>query len=247
VKHLVTTYSTVDWSADGLLVTKTRPKAPDARRRFRNELRVDRLLLSEHVPVRTPALVDFDVQHRRLTFEAVQGETLGSKYPTEISELEIVQMVKLARSLQHFSPRRRWLRAFDSSVRLRSAQRVGLLTTTQANALLVITQREHRTLSFAHGDITARNVMTSPQGLTLIDWEWAGLYPKDYDLAFLWFSLVDVSGGRELLEEIGQPREAFLLSALLIQLWHLQWFVGEPFKAKHFGTRDELLNRLDVN
>jgi hypothetical protein len=64
----------------------------------------------------------------------------------------------------------------------------------------------------------------------------------------LWFSLVDVRGGRQLLEEvIGQPSESFLLSALLIQLWHLQWFVGEPFKAKHLATRDELLNRLDVN
>jgi hypothetical protein len=93
VKRLVTTYSTVDWSADGLLVTKTRPKAPDARRRFRNELRVNRLLLSEHAPVSSPALVDFDIQHRRLTFEAVLGENLGPKYLTELSELEIGEMV----------------------------------------------------------------------------------------------------------------------------------------------------------
>jgi Phosphotransferase enzyme family len=180
--RLVTTYSTIDWSADGLLVTKTRPKGPDARRRFRNELRVNRSLLPKPSMVRTPALVDFDVQHRRLTFEAVRGETLGPKYPTELSELEIVEMVELARSLQQFNPRRRWLRTFDSSVRLRIAERVGLLAITQANALYAIAQRELRTLSFAHGDITARNVMTSTRGLTLIDWEWAGLYPKDYDL-----------------------------------------------------------------
>jgi hypothetical protein len=52
----------------------------------------------------------------------------------------------------------------------------------------------------------------------------------------------------EALEElIGQPSESFLLSALLIQLWHLQRFVGEPFKAKHLATRDELLNRLGVD
>jgi tRNA A-37 threonylcarbamoyl transferase component Bud32 len=211
VTRLVTTYSTVDWSADDSLVTKTRPKAPDARRRFRNELQVNRLLLSERASIRTPALVDFDVQHRRLTFEAVRGETLGPKYPTELSELEIVEMVELARSLQQSNPSRRWLRAFDSAVRLRSAQRVGLLTMTQANALHAIAQREHRTLFFAHGDITSRNVMTSPQGLTVIDWEWAGLYPKHYDLAFLWFSLVDVRGGRQLLEAIiGQPSESLL-------------------------------------
>jgi aminoglycoside phosphotransferase len=230
------------------LSRRPRPKAPDARRRFRNELRVNRLLLSERVPIRTPALVDFDVQHRRLTFDAVQGETLGPKYPTELSELEIAGMVELFRSLQQFNPRRRWLRMFDSSIRLRSAQRVGLLTEAQASVLLAIAQREHRTLSFAHGDITARNVMTSPQGSTLIDWEWAGLYPKHYDLAFLWFSLVDVNGGRRMLEGIiGRPSVSFLLSALLIQLWHLQWLVGEPFKAKHLATRDELLSRLGID
>lgn len=89
--------------------------------------------------------------------------------------------------------------------------------------------------------------MTSPLGFTLIDWEWAGLYPEHYDLSFLWFSLVDVSEGRKQLEAIvGPPSSSFLLSALLIQLWHLQWFVAEPFKAKHFATRDELLLRLDI-
>jgi hypothetical protein len=40
--RLVTTYSTLDWSADGAHVTKTRSSALDARRRFRNELRVNR-------------------------------------------------------------------------------------------------------------------------------------------------------------------------------------------------------------
>jgi Phosphotransferase enzyme family len=246
--RLVTTYSTIDWSTDGSLVTKTRPNAPDARRRFRNELRVNRLLLRKPFVVRTPRLVDVEVQHRRLTFEAVQGEPLGPKYPTELFEPELIGMIELARSLQDLSLPRRWLRTSDSPARLRSAQRAGLLTGTQANALLPIAEREHRRLSFAHGDLTARNVMTSPMGLTLIDWEWAGLYPKDYDLAVLWFSLVDLSGGRKRLEStIGRPSESFLLSALLIQLWHLQWFVSQPFTAKHLATRDELIARLDFN
>jgi hypothetical protein len=115
--------------------------------------------------VRTPALVDFEVQHRRLIFEAVQGETLGTKYPIELSEPEIIGMEQLARSLQDFGLRRRWLRTSNSSVRLRSAQHAGLLTETQANALLPIAEREHRKRSFAHGDLTARNAMTSPLGL----------------------------------------------------------------------------------
>lgn len=227
--RLVTSYSRVDWSADGSLVTKTRPCAPDARSRFRNELRVNLLLSHTRPPVLTPALVDFDVQRRQLTFEAVQGETLGPKYPSELSERSIREVVELAGSLKDFDPRRRWLRSFSSPTRIRSAQRAGLITNTQTAQLHYVAEVAHRRLYFAHGDITARNVMTSPLGFTLIDWEWAGLYPEDYDLGFLWFSLVDVSEGRKQLEAIvGPPSSSFLLSALLIQLWHLQWFVAEP-------------------
>jgi hypothetical protein len=70
VPRLVTTYSTLDWSADGTLVSKTRLPALDARRRFRNELRINRLLSAHRPPVQTPPLVAWDVQHRRLTFAA---------------------------------------------------------------------------------------------------------------------------------------------------------------------------------
>jgi aminoglycoside phosphotransferase (APT) family kinase protein len=99
----------------------------------------------------------------------------------------------------------------------------------------------HTTLRFAHGDLTARNVIATDKGPVLIDWEWAGLYPPGYDRAFLWFSLIDIESGR-LQVEVDEP--AFLLSALLIQLWHLQWYVPEPFVVKHMATRDELVARL---
>ena len=100
-------------------------------------------------------------------------------------------------------------------------------------------------MRFGHGDLTARNVLGSPEGMTLIDWEWAGLYPDGYELAFLWFSLVDVENGRALVEEhVDTEERAFLLSALLIQLWHLQWYVPTEFRDKHLATRDELIVRL---
>jgi thiamine kinase-like enzyme len=80
-------------------------------------------------------------------------------------------------------------------------------------------------------------VLQGPDGTTLIDWEWAGLYPEGYELAFLWFSLVDVEHARERVEARYQGDErAFLLSAILIQLWHLQWYVPPEFRAKHIAT-----------
>jgi hypothetical protein len=88
-------------------------------------------------------------------------------------------------------------------------------------------------------------VLDHPDGPVLIDWEWAGLYPPGYDLAFLWFSLVDVPGGRRHVETmVDTGEETFWLSALVIQLWHLQWFVPEPFRPRHEQARDELVERL---
>jgi hypothetical protein len=81
-------------------------------------------------------------------------------------------------------------------------------------------------------------------GLVLVDWEWAGLYPAGYDLAFLWFVLVDLPESRALVErEIHGDPTAFWLSALLIQLLHLEWLQGE-FRPRHEATRDLLVQRL---
>ena len=86
-------------------------------------------------------------------------------------------------------------------------------------------------------------------GLALIDWEWAGLHPPGYDLAFLWYSLVDVPGAAARVEHIARDRAGldgptFLLSALLIELWHLQWYLPAELQPKHRARRDALLARL---
>ncbi len=87
--------------------------------------------------------------------------------------------------------------------------------------------------------------MRAADHLVVIDWEWAGLYPAHYDLAFLWYSLVDVPGGRAHLETLcAGDTPSFLLSALLIQLHHLQWYVPPEFQSTHLATRDELISRV---
>jgi hypothetical protein len=245
MSRMVTTYSTLDWSADGTLVTKTRLPAFDARRRFRNELRINRLLNAQRPPVQTPPLVASGVQHRRLTFVALPGQPLGPKYPLQLATPDVDAMIDIAHRLRAFSPHRRWLRRFNSVGRLGLARRAGLLTHAQTVQLVGIPGRVHSRLRFGHGDLTARNVLGCPDGPALIDWEWAGLYPDGYELAFLWFSLVDVEHGRARVEEhLDTDERAFLLSALLIQLWHLHWYVPSEFRDKHLSTRDDLIARL---
>ena len=38
--------------------------------------------------------------------------------------------------------------------------------------------------------------------------------------------------------------DRLLLTALLIQLWHLQWYTPAKFRGRHLRTRDELIARL---
>lgn len=257
-RRLSTTYTQVSWSQDGTLVTKVRLAAVDARRRFRNELRVNRLLIDERPPVPAPRLVAHDVQHRRLTFEAFAGEPLGPKYPHTLEAAQVDAVADLALRLRTYQPRRRWLRRIDPVRRLRLAHSAGVLTAEQLTDLLPLADQSGRRLTFAHGDLTARNVLAATdQGrnggeLALIDWEWSGLCPPGYDLAFLWYSLVDVPAAADRVEHLalsraGVDEPAFLLSALLVQLWHLQWYLPKPFRTKHLTRRDHLLGRLTTN
>ncbi|MBK5222525.1 MAG: hypothetical protein JJE52_06565 [Acidimicrobiia bacterium] len=203
-RRLDTTYTHLTWSEHGTLVTKRRAPSPGARRQFRNEWRVNRLVLVQPPPGSTPAMVGHDAQHLSLTFEAVDGEPFGPKYPPQLEPGDLDAMAELAQALVAYSPRRRWMRRLDSVRRLRASE-----------------------------------------GAVLIDWEWAGLYPPGYDLAFLWFSVGEVSGALAAIEarnDVGE--DAFLLAALIVELWHLQWFVPPDFRAPHLATRDELVGRL---
>ncbi|HSP02413.1 MAG TPA: phosphotransferase [Acidimicrobiales bacterium] len=245
-RTLTTTYTTLTWSEDGRSVTKVRDPAHDARRRFRYELKVNTLLRDRPPPVPTPRLLDHDIGRRSLTFEAIGAEPVGPKYATELATEDLDAILTLTERLREFDPRRRWFRRLDSAQRLALAQRHGLLTTSQTAGLRAIARRAHTRYRFCHGDITARNVLRHADTgeLTLIDWEWAGLYPDGYELAFLWYSLIDVPDGRERVEARVARPDAFLLSALLITLWHLQWYLPGPFREKHLRTKDELVERL---
>jgi hypothetical protein len=246
VRRLDTNYSTLVWSADGTQLTKSRPPGNDSRRRYLNEVRVNHLLNRCRPPVSTPRLLAIDRPARGLTFEALLGEPLGPKYPTDLTAAHIETMIGLAHAMRSYDPpRRRWMRRVHTERRLALATRLGALDPRAAETLITVARRHHRRLRFGHGDLTARNVLRHGDDVALIDWEWAGLYPTGYDEAFLWFSLQDLHGGRARVEQAASVDEpSFLLSALLVQLWHLQWYVPAEFRPAHLATRDELIGRL---
>ena len=225
----MTPRSDVSWSADGQIVTKrlTDPDLPysilgSAERAFRNERNVNRLLLQAPPPVPTPRLVGCDRRGRRMDFEAVDGQPLGPKFPLALDRREVGDLVILAQRLGGYRPRRRWFRRLDVRRRLSRHVAVGLIS--EEDAHLVCGAAVGLRWRFGHGDITARNVIRASDGrLVLIDWEWAGWYPAGYDLAFLWFTLIDVPGARDTARSYvpSHLQKSFLVSAILVNLLHL--------------------------
>lgn len=257
-RRVVTTNKArLQWSDDGTEVTKSlRPEtvgwdgsfvgvATDV---FDNEIRVHRLLAASPPPVPVPRLIRSSRPARSLTVEAIDGEPLGPKFPLELAPADVDGMIGLARAVEtHRPPPQPWFGRLDLEARLEVHVGSGSCSADDAGTLRELARRAPG-LRFAHADITARNVLRDRAGrLVLIDWEWAGLFPPSYDLAFLWFSLIDVPGGRARVEAAIAPDEwpGFLLSAALVQLLHLElWSDGnEPFAANHRAAYAEQLRR----
>jgi Ser/Thr protein kinase RdoA (MazF antagonist) len=242
------------WSADGSTITKT-PVAfwdddvlGDGRRAFANEQRVNRMLRRAPAPVRSPALVAHR-RNRELVVEAIAGDAVGPKFPAQLAPGDLDGMIDLAVRLRAYRPRRRWFRRLEVGRRIDLHERDGLLDASDAQLLRRLVADVPPRLRFAHGDITARNVLRDAGGLVLIDWEWAGLYPEGYDLAFLWFSLLDLEGGRAAVEAVVPEthRRWFLLCALLVQLQHLHMWRSRPvspFAPRHEATATALLAQV---
>jgi Phosphotransferase enzyme family len=263
-RQVLTGLSTIHWSDDGARVTKRhepgtnaeklgprtiildhhRPGSNHWARHFAYELRVNQLLTRHRPPVPTPRLLGHDRKALTMEFEAVAGYRLGPKFPLELATPDLEALVALASALPSYHPRPRWLRTLPVQSRLRRAHRLGLLGSDEYPALQEVVSRVQMRWAFAHADINPSNVVVTDEGLVLVDWEWAGLYPAGYDLAFLWFVLVDLPESRVFVERRihGDPT-SFWLSALLIQLLHLEWLPSD-YLPRHEATRDALVERL---
>lgn len=229
-------------------VTKTLLTRRTALRRlFLDELQVNRLLVAEPPPFPFARLLAADRRAGTMTFEAVPGPQYGPKFPDVLEDPDLDALVALARSTAAYRPRRRWLRRYAVATLVRRTAASGVLSPSAAHDLLRFDPGPY---VFAHGDVTPRNVMRAEGGPVLIDFEWAGLYPAPYELAFLWFVLLDRPGGRERVEAgvASVDRPPFLFSALLVQLRHLQMWADldrrDGFQDRHRATRDALLEEI---
>lgn len=256
--------ATITWSEDGTRVIKAydvaanRDKLGPRRtildhhyrggqpwaRHFSYELRVNQLLSRHRPPVSTPRLLGHDRRARALEFEAVLGPRLGPKFPLALADTDLEGLIGMAKALRSYPYRPHWLRRLPIKRRLWQAHQSRLLTGAEHRALQQMATGLPMRWVFAHADINPSNVLAGQDGAFLVDWEWAGLYPDGYDLAFLWFVLIDMPDARAVVErQVDTDPTVFWLSALIIELLHLEWFVGE-FRPRHEANRDRLVDQL---
>lgn len=245
---------TIVWVADGRYVEKRYDRLStrflDSRHdKFDRERRVGMLLRRDHPPVRHARLVGVDRRARTLRFEAIDGEPIGPKYPLQLADQDVDALIEIGLAMSKYRPRARFTRRFDLARRINRAVADGVLTRCAGTLLFEQAHSDPAVIAFAHGDITSRNVLRSTRGATLIDWEWAGRYPRGWELAFLWSSLIEIPVARSRVEEAVPRRDEtwFWRSALLIQLLHLSLpslALGTEFRSNHERCRDELLERV---
>ncbi len=261
---LRTNLSTIQWSDDGSRVTKRHDPTGNAdrlgpratildhhnsgsdpwTRHFSYELRVNQLLTRHRPQIPTPRLVGHDRKALTLEFEAVVGHRLGPKFPLDLTGQELEGLISLATALRSYRPRPRWLRKLPIQSRLRRASQIGLLSKSEYQAIQQISSQIEMRWVFAHADINPSNIVAADDEFCLLDWEWAGLYPDGYDLAFLWFVLIDLPDARSVVEgRVRTDPTVFWLCALIIELLHLEWFQGE-FRPHHESNRDALVAKL---
>lgn len=91
---------------------------------------------------------------------------------------------------------------------------------------------------FCHGDALLSNILLSPAGPVLVDWEHAGWYLPGYDLATLWSALRDAPVARRQISQIAQSagpasRDAFLVNLMLVLTREIRTYETAVQRSMH--------------
>jgi hypothetical protein len=108
-----------------------------------------------------------------MTFRAVHGSRLDQKFPDLLARTDLNGLVEPASALGA-TDLSRWFRRLYVSRRLALHCHSSRIGGAEADALPALALRPDVKWGFAHGDITARNVLRDyDSNLALVNWEWA--------------------------------------------------------------------------
>lgn len=199
--------------------------------RFQHENEVYQAFGGHHPPVRVPRLVAADPEGGTLLTERMPGRPAAlQRHPFEApSGTELRPVLGAVCRLNLWRPpASAFDRPLDYPSRLGRYHELGLLTDRDLGDLHTLLHgathpggRANAVWQFCHGDALLSNVLLSPNGPVLLDWEHAGWYLPGYDLATLWAVLGDAPLARRQISQLAQSagpaaRDAFLVNLMLV-------------------------------
>ncbi|CAL9599811.1 hypothetical protein SUDANB6_05428 [Streptomyces sp. enrichment culture] len=198
--------------------------------RIRHEIAAYRSFVRHRPPVRVPRLIAADPDSGILVVERMAGRAAAlRRHPVEAPQPGDVRAAlgAICRLNSWRPPAGTFGAPLDYAARISRYHELGLLTDRDLGDLQKLLRGiahaagRQGTGQFCHGDALLSNLLLSPAGPVLVDWEHAGWYLPGYDLATLWSVLGDAPLARRHISQIAQSagpasRDAFLVNLMLV-------------------------------
>ncbi|MCH0565759.1 MULTISPECIES: aminoglycoside phosphotransferase family protein [unclassified Streptomyces] len=198
--------------------------------RYRHEIAAYRTFVRHRPPVRAPRLVAADPDNCVLVVERMPGRVAAlQRHPVDAPpRADIRAALSAVCRLNAWRPPVGTFDApLDYAARISRYHELGLLTDRDLGDLqkllhgIAHAAGRGGTGQFCHGDALLSNMLLSPAGPVLVDWEHAGWYLPGYDLATLWSVLGDAPVARRQISQLAQgagpaARDAFLVNLMLV-------------------------------
>ena len=182
--------------------------------RFRHEIAAYRAFVRHRPPVRVPRLIAADPDNCTLVIERMPGRVAAlQRHPVEAPpRADITGGARRDLPAQRLAAagRRCSTRPLDYAARISRYHELGLLTDRDLGDLQKLLHGIAHAAGrqgmgqFCHGDALLSNILLSPAGPVLVDWEHAGWYLPGYDLATLWSVLGDAPVARRQISQLAQ-------------------------------------------
>ncbi|MFE2043032.1 aminoglycoside phosphotransferase family protein [Streptomyces sp. NPDC059477] len=205
-------------------------QSPAWAERIRHEIAAYRSFVRHRPPVRVPRLIAADPDNCTLVIERMPGRAAAlHRHPAEAPPRGDIRAAlgAICRLNAWRPPAGTFDAPLDYAARISRFHELGLLTDRDLGDLqkllhgIAATAGRQGMGQFCHGDALLSNILLSPAGPVLVDWEHAGWYLPGYDLATLWSVLGDAPMARRHISQIAQSaglasRDAFLVNLMLV-------------------------------
>ncbi|GAA0479868.1 aminoglycoside phosphotransferase family protein [Streptomyces stramineus] len=210
--------------------------------RFRHEIATYRAFVRHRPPVRVPRLIAADPDNCTLVIERMPGRPASAqRHPGDTPPRADVQAAlgAICRVNLWRPPAGMFDMPLDYGKRIARYHELGLLTDRDLGDLQKLLHGlAHVQGQFCHGDALLSNILLSPAGPVLVDWDQAGWYLPGYDLATLWTVLGDAPMARRRISQHAQAagpvsRDAFLVNLMLVLTREIRTYETAVQRALH--------------